>query len=79
MNTLATNRMVDNYFRFMKYWDTETKKRLIIKLNDSIRVKSKDKFDFSSCYGAWNDSRPAEDVAKSLKADRIFQREIEEF
>ena len=79
MNNFAGNRIVDNYFRFMKDWDTNTKKDLIIKLTDSINVKAENKNDFSLFFGAWDDSRSAEEIINELEAERINQKEIEGF
>ena len=79
MNVAVTNRMVNNYFWYMRNWDTDTKKDLIIKLTASIESKPKDKFDFSSCFGAWVDDRSAEDIINDLRADRVNNKEIEEF
>jgi hypothetical protein len=76
---MNSNRMVENYFRFIRDWDSSAKKYLITKLTASIIEKSKDEFDFSSCYGAWEDSRSAEEIAGELRSDRVNQRETEEF
>jgi alpha-L-arabinofuranosidase len=61
MNIALKNKKVNSYFRFMKNWDTESKKDLIIKLTKSINDKSDKKQDFSSCFGAWDDDRSADD------------------
>ena len=79
MNTLVANRLVDNYYQLIKDWDTDSKKSLIFKLNSSINFKSKKIFDFSSCFGAWEDSRSAEEIVNELRADRVNHKEIEEF
>ena len=36
INVATKNRMVNSYFRYMRNWDTNTKKDLIIKLTASI-------------------------------------------
>lgn len=79
MNATITKKIVNNYFRYMRNWDTETKKDLIIKLTASIDEKSKDKYDFSSCFGAWEDDRSAEEIISELRADRVNKGEIEDF
>jgi hypothetical protein len=79
MNTFAANRIVDNYFRFMKDWDTDSKKNLIIKLTSSINTKSKAEFDFSLCFGVWEDTRSAEEISTELRNDRVNHKEIEDF
>lgn len=73
------NKLVDIYFRFMKNWDNETKKNLIIKLTQSIDSENTKQRDFSSCFGAWDDNRTAEEIIEDLKADRVNNREIEDF
>lgn len=79
MNAAITKRIVNNYLRYMRNWDNETKKDLIRKLTASIDSKSKDKYDFSSCFGAWEDNRSAEEIVNDLRADRVNKGEIEEF
>lgn len=79
MNAAITKRIVNNYLRYMRNWDNETKKDLIRKLTASIDSKSKDKYDFSSCFGAWEDSRSAEEIVNDLRADRVNKGEIEGF
>ncbi|MEI6091002.1 MAG: hypothetical protein WCR42_11155 [bacterium] len=79
MNSLVANRMVDNYFRLMRDWDTDSKKNLIVKLTSSINLKSNKKNDFSLCFGAWEDTRSADEISNELRADRVNHNEIEEF
>ncbi len=79
MNTTTSNRLVDNYFRFMRYWETDSKKELINKLTASINLKSNAKSDFSSCFGAWDDTRSPEEIIADIRADRVNQKDIEGF
>lgn len=70
---------VNFYFRFMKNWDTESKKDLIIKLTKSIDEKIENKHDFSSCFGAWEDNRDADEIIDDLRNSRANTQEIENF
>lgn len=79
MHTTIGNKIVDSYFKVMKNWDNETKKNLIIKLTQSIDTKDKKQRDFSSCFGAWEDNRTADQINEDLKADRVDNPEIENF
>jgi len=79
MNIAISERTFDKYFRFLKNWDIEAKKNLIIKLTSSIEPKTSDNYDFSSCYGAWVDSRSADEIINDLRNERINSNEIEEF
>jgi len=79
MSITFKNRKVNSYFRLMKNWDTESKKDLIIKLTKSINDKSENEYDFSSCFGAWDDDRSADEIINDIRNDRVNNRDIEEF
>jgi len=79
MNLAVKQRMVNNYFRLMQNWDVDAKQEMITKLNQSLEVNQADRFDFSSCFGAWDDARSAQDIFDDLRADRVNNNEIEEF
>jgi len=79
MSIITEKRIAKNYFRFMRNWDNETKKDMIIKLTKSIEEKPIEKFDFSSCFGAWEDERSADEIIKEIRSDRVNKAEIEEF
>lgn len=46
----------------MRNWDNDSKKDLIIKLTKSIDNISKNKYDFSLSFGAWDDERTADEI-----------------
>jgi hypothetical protein len=79
MSLAFENRRVNSYFRLMKNWDTESKKALIIKLTKSINDKHENKHDFSSCFGAWDDTRSADEIIDNIRNSRVNNREIEDF
>ena len=63
----------------MRTWDNESKKNLIIKLTQSIDFENKKERDFSSCFGAWEDDRTADEIINELRLDRVNNSEIEDF
>ena len=73
------NKKVENHFKFLKNWDIDLKKDLIIKLTESIEIKSAEQYDFSSCFGAWEDNRDAEEIISDIYANRKNKLSIEEF
>jgi hypothetical protein len=79
MNTAIENRLVESYFELMKNWDNETKKKLMIKLTRSIDSNDNKKRDFSSCFGAWEDTRTADEIIQDIRADRVNSQEIKDF
>jgi len=54
--------------------DNDTKKDIIIKLTASIDSSVNDKHDFSSCFGAWDDSRTADEIIKEIREARVEVR-----
>ncbi len=58
------SEFIDKYFELLKNIDTESKKRLIVKLTESINVEQSDKTDLKSLYSAWIDERDAEEIMK---------------
>jgi len=79
MSTITQTRMVNSYFRLMRNWDNKAKKEMIIKLTSSIDELPKDNFDFSECFGAWEDDRTADEIINDIYSDRVNAKEIEEF
>lgn len=79
MSIAFKNKKVNSYFKLLKNWDTESKKDLINKLTKSINDKTGDKYDFSSCFGAWDDDRTADEIINDIRNDRVNNRDIEDF
>lgn len=79
MSLTFKNKKVDSYFRYMKNWDIDSKKDIIIKLTKSINDKEENKHDFSSCFGAWEDDRSAEEIIADIRSSRVNSSEIENF
>jgi hypothetical protein len=46
-------------------------KVIIIKLTKSINDKAEAKYDFSSCFGAWEDERSAEEIINDIRKVRF--------
>lgn len=79
MSYAFENKKVNSYFKLIKNWDTESKKNLIIKLTQSIDDNPKGNHDFSSCFGAWEDERSADEIIDDIRNSRVNNREIEDF
>jgi len=71
MSLVLKNTTIDKYFGFLTRLDTITKKRLIVKLTESIEVKEKKHFNLESLYGAWEDSRSSDEIIKDIKNSKI--------
>jgi len=55
--------------------DINSKKRLIIKLTESIETEQLKEFDLRSFYGAWNDSRDSDTIIKEIRDSRVDKTE----
>lgn len=74
-----TNKTLDKYFAFLSKLDTNSKKRLIIRLTESIEMKEDNSFDLKSLFGAWEDSRDSDEIIKDIRDSRVNSNEIESF
>ncbi len=79
MSIAIPNNKVDSFFQLMKNWDNELKKDLIIKLTKSITNKSESEFDFSKCFGAWQDERTADEIISDIYNSRKNSSKLEDF
>lgn len=73
MATLALNsKTLDKYFGFLKKLDNNSKRRLIIKLTESLDLSEKKAFDLASIYGAWEDTKDSDAIIKEIRELRII-------
>ena len=80
MGSLAlNNKTLDKYFGFLRRLDNSSKKRLIIKLTESLEFNDKSSFDLKTLFGSWEDSRDSDAIIKEIRDSRVNNHEIEEF
>lgn len=80
MGTLKINsKSIDHYFGYLTKLDNRSKKQLIIKLTKSIDENEPSNSGFDKLFGAWEDSRTAEEIIKDIKDSRTPNRDIEDF
>ncbi|MCF8304407.1 MAG: hypothetical protein K9I94_14120 [Bacteroidales bacterium] len=71
MSLILTNETIDKYFAFLSRLDNRSKKKLIIKLIESIEEKEKPKVRIRDLYGAWEDSRDSDEIIKEIRESRV--------
>ncbi len=69
-----TNIKVDNYFEYLSKLDNKSKKMLIIKLTESLDIKDDGPIDLSSVFGAWEDTKDADEIIKQIRESRVDNR-----
>ena len=76
MSGIIADNLIENYYRVINNWDFESKINLISKLTLSLGKKRSNLSDFSSSFGAWNDSRDADEIIREIESARINQKEL---
>ncbi len=78
MGTLVFNsNALDKYFGILKHLDIESKKKLIQKLTASIRRDHRLELSMDDLFGAWKDSRNADEIIHYIEDSRVNNTEIE--
>jgi hypothetical protein len=68
---LVNNNIFDKFFKFLFDLDTASKKRLIIKLTESINDPENQNDNFYSLFGKWEDSKDADTIIREIRDSRI--------
>ncbi|MFC2087225.1 hypothetical protein ACFLSA_03565 [Bacteroidota bacterium] len=79
MSLAITNKTIDRYFGFLKKLDNNSKKKLIIKLTESIETEKKSKVNLRDLFGAWEDSRDSDEIIKEIRNSRIDNNNVADF
>ena len=79
MGLALTNRTIDKYFGFLAKLDNGTKKKLIVKLTESIELKETKGFDLRSLFGAWDDTKDSDEIIGEIKDSRTNKNNLAEF
>jgi hypothetical protein len=79
MGVAITNKTIDKYFGFLTRLDNNSKKRLIIKLTESIEIKEDNSFNLNSLFGAWEDTRDSDEIIRDIRESRVEKNDLEAF
>ena len=66
MSIALTDKTIDDYWSLISRLDNSAKKKLIIRLAESIEIKEENKFNLESLFGAWEDSRDSDEIIKEI-------------
>lgn len=66
-----SSKILDKYFGFLINLDNNSKKRLIIRLTESIETEKKENTDLNLLYGAWTDDRDSDEIIREIRDSRI--------
>ncbi len=71
MRLTLRDNTINKYFDFLNKFDNSTKKKLIIKLTKSIKIKKSKEFNLKSICGTWEDSRDSDEIIMDIKKSRF--------
>jgi hypothetical protein len=77
-NLTVNNKTLEKYFGLLKGLDNLSKKKLIIKLTESLEVKE-EKVDLNTLFGAWEDNKDSDEINKEIRESRIEKAENFDF
>lgn len=77
MRIALNNTTIDKYFGFLTKLDILSKKRLIVKLTESIETSEIKQIDLKSMYGAWEDKRTSDEIINDIRNSRIEKKSID--
>ena len=63
-----------------KFWGVlynDTKKKLIIKLTNSLQLETKKPIDLNTLFGAWQDDRSTEEIIDDIRNSRVEPSDID--
>jgi len=69
-NLTLNNETLDKYFGMLSGLDNLSKKKLIIKLTESIKV-NEEKVDINTLFGAWEDDKDSDEIIREIRESRI--------
>lgn len=70
-----SNKTLEKYFNYLKYFDDNAKKNLIKKLSASLKTKPKKEMSLNVIFGAWEDSRSSDEIIEEIKSSRIEKQD----
>lgn len=81
MNTADINtKLIDSYIGLLKNMSTQNKLNLISKLTQSVKTDMDvEQTEFYKAFGGWDKNESAEELIRTIKDSRTFNRAIEEF
>ena len=73
-NLTLNNKTLEKYFGVLRGLDNLSKKKLIIKLTESLEIKE-EKIDLKTLFGAWEDNKDSDEIIKEIRESRVEKAE----
>jgi hypothetical protein len=76
MSFALSDKTINKYFGFLLKLDSQSKKKLIDKLTESLKEKEKIKVSLNDLSGAWEDSRDSDQIIQEIRNSRVNKVEV---
>jgi hypothetical protein len=73
-NLTLNNKTLEKYFGMLRGLDNLSKKKLIIKLTESLEIRE-EKVDLKTLFGAWEDNKDSDEIIKEIRESRVEKAE----
>jgi len=73
-NLTLNNKTLEKYFGMLRGLDNLSKKKLIIKLTESLEIRE-EKVDLKTLFGAWEDNKDSDEIIKEIRESRVEKGE----
>ncbi len=77
MGLVISNSTIELYSNFLTKLDTDSKKKLILKLTESLESSSEFKDDMDNIFGAWEDNRSSDEIIKFIRESMVNKSDVE--
>jgi len=67
---------INTYFGFLTKLDTASKKRMIIKLTESIDTQDTGKSNSAQLFGAWDDEKSSDEIIAEIRESRTEKNNL---
>ncbi len=74
-NLTITNKVLERYFNFLLRFDNNTKKKLIVKLTNSLEFNNEKKTDIATLFGAWKDDKSTDEIIAEIRKSRVAPKD----
>jgi hypothetical protein len=79
MGLALTNKNIDKFLGFLIRLDNRSKKKLIMKLAESIEPGEEKKFNLNDFYGAWEEKRDSDEIINEIRNSRVEKKNTAKF
>ncbi len=70
--------ILNRYFRYLEDLDKLSKRSLILKLRESMKVEKPNRSDLKDIFGAWEDDASSDEIIRRIRDSRVEKPNFED-